>query len=256
MKMRLWGHVALFAGASLLSALVCPGAALADTFTPGAFVTYGAASWFSDSGAQSNLDNNFDTVYGPNDVLMVGSSAPGFAIFFTSPSGVSNYVPSAGPAGALTQTQANPSTSSGDTTSGVFGGDVTALALDVDFSAAGFLGTSSTPFGNLLLTGLTGSVAGLNGMSVSNLLALAEAELGGSSTLYDFTDLDLLVAYVGIAFEPDTPLSFFANDHLEFPNTDVSATPLPATFPLLATGLGALGLFAGRRKRKAGSIVA
>jgi hypothetical protein len=31
---------------------------------------------------------------------------------------------------------------------------------------------------------------------------------------------------------------------------NVSDTPLPATFPLFATGLGAMGLFGWRRKRK------
>jgi hypothetical protein len=37
---------------------------------------------------------------------------------------------------------------------------------------------------------------------------------------------------------------------------DVQVTPLPAAFPLFATGLGAVGLLAWLRKRKAGSTVA
>ncbi len=37
---------------------------------------------------------------------------------------------------------------------------------------------------------------------------------------------------------------------------DVSATPLPATLPLFATGLGALSLLGWRRKRKAAAIAA
>jgi hypothetical protein len=45
----------------------------------------------------------------------------------------------------------------------------------------------------------------------------------------------------------------FANDaQLIFSagiQNDVSSTPLPATLPLFATGLGALGLFGWRRKR-------
>jgi hypothetical protein len=36
----------------------------------------------------------------------------------------------------------------------------------------------------------------------------------------------------------------------------VSATPLPAALPLFATGLGAMGLFGWRRKRKAGALTA
>jgi hypothetical protein len=38
--------------------------------------------------------------------------------------------------------------------------------------------------------------------------------------------------------------------------TPVSATPLPAALPLFATGLGAMGLFGWRRKRKAPAAVA
>jgi hypothetical protein len=38
--------------------------------------------------------------------------------------------------------------------------------------------------------------------------------------------------------------------------TFTSATPLPATFPLLATGLSAMGLLGWRRKRKASAAIA
>jgi hypothetical protein len=38
--------------------------------------------------------------------------------------------------------------------------------------------------------------------------------------------------------------------------TSVSATPLPAALPLFASGLGALGLFGWRRKRKNASAIA
>jgi hypothetical protein len=42
-----------------------------------------------------------------------------------------------------------------------------------------------------------------------------------------------------------------------FPTTaSVSATPLPATLPLFATGLGGLGLLGWRRKRKAAALAA
>jgi PEP-CTERM motif len=40
------------------------------------------------------------------------------------------------------------------------------------------------------------------------------------------------------------------------PIAQVSQTPLPATLPLLATGLGAIGLLGWRRKRKATAIAA
>jgi hypothetical protein len=40
-------------------------------------------------------------------------------------------------------------------------------------------------------------------------------------------------------------------DGLSFDYAAIAPTPLPATFPLFATGLGALGLLSWRRKRKA-----
>jgi hypothetical protein len=47
------------------------------------------------------------------------------------------------------------------------------------------------------------------------------------------------------------------NDPGDFgPNFLVAATPLPAAFPLFATGLGALGVFAWGRKRKAKAVAA
>ena len=39
-------------------------------------------------------------------------------------------------------------------------------------------------------------------------------------------------------------------------NSPAPAAPLPATLPLFASGLGAMGLFGWRRKRKAGSAIA
>jgi hypothetical protein len=42
----------------------------------------------------------------------------------------------------------------------------------------------------------------------------------------------------------------------EIASASVSATPLPAALPLFATGLGGLGLFGWRRKRKAAAIAA
>ena len=42
----------------------------------------------------------------------------------------------------------------------------------------------------------------------------------------------------------------------DFTTTAVSGTPLPAALPLFATGLGALGLFGWRRKRKAAALAA
>jgi hypothetical protein len=45
---------------------------------------------------------------------------------------------------------------------------------------------------------------------------------------------------------------FFSDGVVNTPST--SATPLPAALPLFATGLGGLGLFGWRRKRRAQSV--
>jgi hypothetical protein len=226
-------------------------AARADTFTAGEFISYTQADWtFPTNGtAFTLLQNNFDNVYASNSfALDVGV---GFSISFTSPNAVQLYIPADSTAGALTSDQANPTT----TTSGVFGGDVTALALDVNFSDFGALhGTSSTPLGNLILVNFNpnSTFFGLNGMTVRQFLTLAESELGGTSTLYAFDDIDSITAQITGSFEDgienEPPVSDFAMEHLEGPPSETS---VPAALPLFATGLGAMGLFGWRRKRQA-----
>jgi hypothetical protein len=187
------------------------------------------------------LQDNFQSVYLSTDAaLIVGG---GYTIVFDGPTAILTYLPSSGIASALTGSTIDPPTG----LTGIFGGAVTALALNVDFSAAGLLGTSSTPFGNLLLTGLTGTQAGLNGTSVSGLLALSETALGGGSTSYSIADLASLDGVVSGAFEEGAVNPFATND-LEFPAT---ATPLPAALPLFAGGLGFVGFLAKRRKKNA-----
>jgi hypothetical protein len=51
-------------------------------------------------------------------------------------------------------------------------------------------------------------------------------------------------------------LSTYGNQSLGSNQSLISATPLPAALPLFATGLGALGLFGWRKKRKAAAQVA
>jgi hypothetical protein len=244
--MKIVTQAALAAGVAIT--LCAFGPARADTFTPGDFVTYGQGDWSLNSTATNLLQTDFETTYvstGGNLVVGVGSH-----IILDGASAVHVFLPQSGTPGALTASIDDPGGIE-STASGVFGGDTTGLALNVNFSAAGLLGPKSTQFGGLLLTGLTGSVAGLNGMSINDVLALAEEELGGSSTLYAFADLDSIVAQINVSFEYGGVVTDFATDHLEFPNAGVGTTPLPAGLPLFASGLGALGLLARRRKRKA-----
>ena len=241
MRTKLLGLTACIA----LAALSAPDAR-ADTFTTGEFVSYTQQDWTIDAPASALLQADFGNVYASNGfTLDVGI---GFSISFGTPNAVQAYIPTPGLPGPLTSDQLDPTT----TVSGVFGGDVTALALDVDFSNFGVLhGTSSVLLSNLLLTGFTASDAFLNGMSVSDLLAIAEAELGGSSTLYDLAEIDSITAQITGAFE-DGVFTQFATDHLEVPPSE---TPVPAALALFAGGLGMVGYLSRRRKQAALKVV-
>ena len=58
---------------------------------------------------------------------------------------------------------------------------------------------------------------------------------------------DIVLVFSGATTLTDVTVAGLSN----FRSFDVTATPLPAAAPLFATGLGALGLFGWRRKRKA-----
>jgi hypothetical protein len=245
--MKIMMRTILAAGIAI--ALGALGPARATTFTANDYVTYGQSDWPSDPTAEANVANNFDTVYASGS-LIVGI---GYNMTFDSPGAIGAYLPSNGPAAPLGAFTDDPAS----TPSGVYGGDVTALALNVNFSDKGLLpGTSSIPFGDLLLMGFSGSLSGLNGISVSSFLTLNETALGGGSTGYAISDLDPYLQQVNGSFATGV-VTTFAADHLEFPPDITNATtPLPAALPLFATGLGALGLLGWRRKRKGAALVA
>lgn len=247
--MKILKPIILAAGVAIALGAAIP--ARADTFTTGEFVSYTQADWNSDAPASTLLQNYFEYVYAPNGFsLDVGI---GLSISFDSASAVQAYIPTPGTAGVLTSDQLDPNV----TAAGIFGGSVTALALDVDFSAYGALhGTSSTPFGNLRITGFNpnSEYFDLDGMSVSAFLVVVETALGGGSTDgYTIADLDLIAAQITDGFE-DGNVSQFANDHLEGP--DIETTPLPGALPLFAGGLGALGLLLRRTKPKRPALTA
>jgi hypothetical protein len=245
------GMLTIFAAAIAVT-LTALGSASADTFAAGDFTTYGPGEWQSNSTANNLLLSDFSSVYnagGGDGSLVVGI---GNSITFTASDGLFNYLPGAGTAGALGQDYENPTT----TSSGAYGGEVVALRVNVDFSAAGFLpGTSGLPFGNLYLTGFGPALAGLNGMTVSQFLTLNETLLGGGSGIYTIFDIDLLGDQLNTAFDPSSDFNF-ADAHLTVTNPNLSATPLPSALPLFATGVSALGLFGWRRKRTSAAIAA
>jgi hypothetical protein len=73
----------------------------------------------------------------------------------------------------------------------------------------------------------------------------AETDIGGSFPGIDPGGIGIALGFTG--FESVTYLS---GTQL----IGTAETPLPATLPLFATGIGALGLLVRRRKRKAASV--
>jgi len=75
-----------------------------------------------------------------------------------------------------------------------------------------------------------------------------------------FTFLSMDFEYpLDVSIDPISSITFYIYTGLAYPTTpagtaQTSATPLPAALPLFATGLGGLGLFGWRRKRKAQAV--
>ena len=214
------------------------------------FVTFGQASWGADPNGQNistELIAQFDTVYAStNDLLEIGiPGTGGFSIIFDDGRPIVNYLPSSGTPGVLTADLLDPASSA----SGVFGGRVLALRLNIDFSDAGLTThPNGAAFGDLILTGLTGTEASMNGLTVRELQSDVNTLLGGGTVPnISIADADDVTNDVDTAFNGG-PISTFGMNDLELPPS--AATPLPATLPLFASALGALGLLARRRKRQ------
>ena len=134
----------------------------------------------------------------------------GYSIILTGLISALDYVPSTGPAAALTADLIDPLSS----VSGVFGGEVFALHFNIDFSDAGHLvGTSGLRFGDLLLCGLTGSLAGLNGQSVRAFSSIVNTALGGGSTPYTIAEISQTTFDINNAFN-GAAVSPFGQQHL------------------------------------------
>ena len=98
-------------------------------------------------------------------------------MLLTSSSALSTYLPSSGLPAPLSATLVDP-TSSG---SGVFGGEVVALRLNVDFSDAGYMpGLLAVALGDLVIHDYA-ALPEINGLTVRQFLDQANVTLGGAS---------------------------------------------------------------------------
>lgn len=185
----------------------------AGPWQEGEVITHIQSIWGSPGeGANLVLTTYYNFVYeSAFGVLEVGiPGAAGFSIVFTSGLSVTAYLPALGSLGALNADLLDPTNSA----SGSFGGEVTALSLNVDFSDAGHtLGTSGIAFGDLTLCGFTTTLAGLNGLTVRDFLALANSALGGGVTTLTITEFHLITEELNASFGGGG-VSQFAQDHL------------------------------------------
>jgi hypothetical protein len=95
----------------------------------------------------------------------------------------------------------------------VYGGDVLALQLDVDYSDAGALpANSGLKFGDVRLCNLSTladvDVSAANGITVRQLLADANTVLGGGTSILHVDPMDSLARSLNSAFDNGTPDSF------------------------------------------------
>ncbi len=132
------------------------------------YITYTQGGWGSSSHSTPGKlrDLYFNSVF-PNGMTVGGN----YKITFTSATAIKKYLPDGGPASILTQNYLNPTN-----TISVLAGQITALKLNVYFSAAGYMGTNPTPLGNLVI--VEGPFAGY---SVNQFLSFAEQALGGGN---------------------------------------------------------------------------
>jgi hypothetical protein len=212
----------------LLNALLCAGFsgnALGGSFTNDDLVTYNQIAWgdtVNNTTASTLLRNNYDTVYASSSgVLEVGiPGTTGFSMLFTDSSALLYYLPDIDEVGPLNQDYVDPSS----TPSGSFGGEVTALDLNIDFSDAGFLpGNLSVHFGDLKLQNFSGGqLRWLNGLTVRQFSAIVNTLLGGGSFFlpirnftYHTNDIPALystLALLNLSFQDGTVYPFATNN--------------------------------------------
>lgn len=133
----------------------------------GPYTTYIAGAWGippGGSNAGQILADNYSTVY-PGGAVTVGGN---YTLTFTSAAAIERFLPQGGRASVLTASYVNPTQRLS-----VFAGNVLALQLNLDFSAAGVFRTG--------LGALAVQSGPLTGYTVAEIVALCNTVLGGST---------------------------------------------------------------------------
>ncbi len=177
------------------------------------FCTYTQGGWGSrphGGNPGTILADNFASVYSAG--ILVGDLTGPYSMSFSSASAVEEYLPARKTPGPLTSSHENPTTPPG-TESGVFGGQVLALQLNVDFSDAGVTQRSGGPLGALYYCNLGDS---LHGQTIYEILAAANTALGGGELPdgYTYSSLNQLVTNLNEAYRDCGPASDWTILHL------------------------------------------
>jgi hypothetical protein len=240
---------------ALAIAAAASGAAYADTFQDGEFVTWNTLALAGAVGPKVIQD--FDAAFASSgDLMEIGiHGAAGYSIIFDSGQALQAFFPGYGASGPLTTDLLDPTASPG----GGFAADVADLTMTTAYNRAGFMvGTSSVLLQNLTLTGLTGDQLWANGLTIGGVLAEADIVLGGGPLPNNKTSLTAvfgLVDDINYAFDGGDEVSTWADQHLLMPTsgggTGGGTTSAPEMDPTGAIGgmtllFGALGVLRAR----------
>jgi len=185
------GTARFLVGVAALLVLAAP--ALAQTFAPGDFCTYTQGGWGAVPQGNNpgtillNNFSNFSKMFLDGDVEVGG----GYLMKFTNAAAITAYLPAGGKPKPLDGTYTDPTT----TKSGVFGGQVLALQLNVLYD---------TLFGGLTIIN-TGT--SFDGMMVADVLGAANIALGGGAlpSGYTLSNLNDLVSFLNQGFDNCLP---------------------------------------------------
>ena len=198
------------AGVAYFPRTCTPAGTTACPWSAGDLVTYAPGEWSSNAAARLLLLEFFETVYGGTGGNMIVGDYPASLVFlvFDSPDAVLHYLPGSGTPAALVQQLLDPTHSE----SGVFGADVLALKLNVDFSDADDLvSNAGLEFGDLTLCNLptadstyptySASLHALNGTTVRQFLGIVSVALSGEPSPYTPAQLDPLLQSLNASFD-------------------------------------------------------
>lgn len=248
---------------------LCAVPASATTFVDGEFFSFSQTTWGTKPpigypntillATNPHGGTNFDFVYPLGVTLGLQFLQPSFRrVIFDTADDAITFMPQPGPPAAFDNNLLNPGGPGQSTSSGVFGGEVLALFLNIDFNDAGFLPHPiDVTYGDLIIGGYDGGLAGLDGLTIRQFRDIANTAIGGGSTAFSIPDLSAQLRLINGAFEGGFH-TIYADQHLSVSaiTPPPPAVPEPATWSLLLIGFGIVGGAVRRHHAAIGATVA